>query len=392
MPCKVKRKRKTFYKSSAAGRRAFIRLSSGAFRAHARARGLRAIAARAARLRDRRRAQIGRFDALLPPDHNRACDSNRGVSSEDDADQECDGKSEQDFAAEEHHREHGEKDEAGSNHRARERLVDRVVGDVVERFAPVQAAVFAYPVKDDDGIVDGKADQRQQRGDHRQADLPLKDREESERHQHVVKNRDDRRRAIRPLKAKGDVHQDADEREQGDGNRLIAKLASGDGADRVRAQDFISGIRIRVQIFVVRGFGAKGVESLFHLVASDVHLRLILSAAASLLRQLDEDLIGLIGDGLNDCVLHADFGERATDGFRRRTLFELSRDDCAALEIHAEVKSLRPVRMNYLTENGGTQAYQHEQQRDGDKNTTIRQPVNLNVFKKLNHNLLKSDK
>src|SRR5437764_745465 len=123
-------------------------------------RGPLARAAAAAARARRCRLRAARFEPLLPPDHDRAGDGDRRVCAEDNAYQERDGEAAQHLATEEHEREHGEEDEARSDDRARERLVDRVVRDVVEVRAAVHAKVLAYAVEDDDGVVDGEADER----------------------------------------------------------------------------------------------------------------------------------------------------------------------------------------------------------------------------------------
>ena len=86
----------------------------------------------------------------------------RRIGADDHADQQRQRKPAQHFATENHHRQHREKHESIGDHRSRKRLIDRVVGDLVKRLAPVKTAILSDAIEHDDRVVNRKADERQQ--------------------------------------------------------------------------------------------------------------------------------------------------------------------------------------------------------------------------------------
>ena len=80
---------------------------------------------------------------------------------------------------------------------------------------------LADPVEDDDRLVDRVAEHGEHRGQHRERELPLEEREEAEDDDDVVQVGDDRGDRELPLEAKRQVDHDADDDE---GERLRAVL------------------------------------------------------------------------------------------------------------------------------------------------------------------------
>ena len=75
---------------------------------------------------------------------------------------------------------------AGGQDRAAERLVEGVVGGLVDRLVAVQRDALADAVEDDDGVVDRVADDSKQRRKHGQIELQSKQRKDPERKHHIV--------------------------------------------------------------------------------------------------------------------------------------------------------------------------------------------------------------
>src|SRR3712207_3887630 len=122
--------------------------------------------------------------------------------------------------------------------------------------------------------------------------------EEAERDEHVVEDGDDGRRAVGPLEAEGDVEEDADEREQRDGDGLVAQLRAGDRADRVHPDDLPVGTLGELAA------PPEGGQRLPDLRLPGVDLRGLLRGllARRLLRELDEHLVAAVEGGLDGRV------------------------------------------------------------------------------------------
>ena len=100
-------------------------------------------------------------------------------------------------------------------HRARQRLVDRAVEHVAQRFLALLLQVLAHAIEDDDRVVERVADHGEERGDDGERDLEAHHREERERRENVVRRRDDGGDAEAPLEADREVDQRDDERDAG---------------------------------------------------------------------------------------------------------------------------------------------------------------------------------
>src|SRR5205085_12259706 len=113
---------------------------------------------------------------------------------------------------------------------------------------------------------------------------------------------DDSRRAVSPLEAEGDVEQYADEREERDGDRLVAQRRARHSAHSVGA-DNLEGVALSRERVVHADLRAEGAERLGDLRAAHVDLRLPGDGLARLhLRQAYEHLAGLVRERLDDRV------------------------------------------------------------------------------------------
>ena len=243
----------------------------------------------------------------------------------------------------------------------------------------MHAQVLADAVEDDDGVVDGEADEREQGGDDRQVDLELEDGEEAERDEHVVEDGDDGGSAVSPLEAEADVEQYAYKREQRHLHGLYAEGLAGDRADGVRADD-LEGVAFRREVVVNADLRAEGLQSIRDRLPPDVNLRLPGDLPRLHLRQADEHLAGLVRDGLDDGVGDA-FGVQAVaDGFGRGALLEVGGDDRAALEVNAEVEGLGAARVVCVADERRGQPAQHDRRREKDESLPVLEPVEVYVF------------
>ena len=129
---------------------------------------------------------------LLAPvaEHNpeRARDEDRRVAADGEADEQGEREVFRRVAAEEV--EGGRREEDGEDRveRARQRLIDTAVDELVDvaAAAEVQFEVLADAVEDDDRIVDRVTDDGQQSRDERGVDLALRQREDREYDEDIV--------------------------------------------------------------------------------------------------------------------------------------------------------------------------------------------------------------
>src|SRR5438046_2705358 len=121
----------------------------------------------------------------------------------------------------------------------RERLVDRVVhllgeGTALRDHFP---AVLAQPVVRDDRVVDGVADDGQERRQHRERELAVREREGAQADDHVVDDGDDRRDAALEVEAEGDVDRDPHEADEHEVGRLQLQVTADLRPDKFDATD-----------------------------------------------------------------------------------------------------------------------------------------------------------
>ena len=75
-----------------------------------------------------------------------------------------------------------------------QRLVDRLIYEVQERTAPIQAKIFAHAVEHDNLVVHRVSDQRKWSGNDRQINLAASERKQAERDDDVMHRRNNRGR------------------------------------------------------------------------------------------------------------------------------------------------------------------------------------------------------
>src|SRR5208282_6138840 len=92
------------------------------------------------------------------------------------------------------------------------------------------AQVFAHAVENDDGVVHRVPNESQQGRNNRQRYLKSKNREQTERNQNVVKDRQDGRSPVYPLEAKRNIYQHARQSIEGSEDGLLAELGADFGA------------------------------------------------------------------------------------------------------------------------------------------------------------------
>src|ERR1035437_3887568 len=101
----------------------------------------------------------------MPPQDQRSGDVDAGVGAGNDANQEGEGKVVNRAAAKDIKRQSCQEYGAGGDEGAAQGLIDRLVYHFAERAADAQLQVLADTVKDNDGVVGGEADNRQDGGD-----------------------------------------------------------------------------------------------------------------------------------------------------------------------------------------------------------------------------------
>src|SRR5688572_5036918 len=106
--------------------------------------------------------------------------------------------------------------------------------------------ILANSIKDNDRVVHRKTHESKKCGKNRQAYFPLKDREERERDQHVVKNSHDCAGSVCPIVSKCDEEKDPDHAEQGRDHGGVSELRSGNRADGIRSYYLVGSSLIHV--------------------------------------------------------------------------------------------------------------------------------------------------
>ena len=144
-------------------------------------------------------------------------------------------------AAEEIESSRREEDGEDRVERARQRLVDTAVDELVDvaAAAEVQLEVLADAVEDDDGIVDRVTDDRQERRDERGVDLALCQREDREHDEDIVDEREDGGNAEAQLEAVCDVEDDQCPRDDEGQDSVRDELAADRRADFLLTQHLV---------------------------------------------------------------------------------------------------------------------------------------------------------
>ena len=184
----------------------------------------------------------------------------------------------------------------------------------------MELEVFADAVENDDGIVDGITDDREERCDKRRIDLPLRQREDAEHDEDVMDECEHGRDAEFPFKTIRDVGDDQHPRNQECFDGVRDELA----ANR-RADFFLAEHRVIADVIFERR------HDFFALILFEV-------------RRADHDVfrcrdIGLRARQLDRAAVEAVFAEARADIGDRDGLVELQVDDRTAREVDAEVEA-----------------------------------------------------
>ena len=107
-----------------------------------------------------------------------------------------------------------------------------------------QPEIFPDPVADDDGVVQGVADHCQHRGEHRQIERPLHQREHPQRDDHVMDQGDDR--TCRELlgEAEQNIEHDHDEGRENRQTGILEELVADRGTHVVGLTHLHFGVAI----------------------------------------------------------------------------------------------------------------------------------------------------
>ena len=124
-----------------------------------------------------------------------------------------------------------------SYHRSSQALVDAPVEDPLKGVLPHDLQVFPDPVENDDGIVDRLADDRKERGDDRQADLPVRERVGAQGHRNVLGQDDGGRYPVFQLEPDADVYEHADQGPNSRQGRLSSQIRGRLRTDRLFTDD-----------------------------------------------------------------------------------------------------------------------------------------------------------
>ena len=166
----------------------------------------------------------------MPVDEQRAGDEEGREGAGDDADEQGEGKAADDLAAEDEQGDDDDERQARGEDGAAEGLIEAFVDDRRKVVPPPAAHVFAHAVEDDDGVVQGVADDGQQCRHDLQVEFTVENRQQPHGDEHVVIHGDQRRqRVVQPqhqAEHRGDGQGDDDQ----DGGRDVGQPLR----DRVR--------------------------------------------------------------------------------------------------------------------------------------------------------------
>src|SRR5260370_24669529 len=132
----------------------------------------------------------------MPGDHERSSDTKTRVRSYHNPYHQGKGESAKHLAAHQEQDEHGKESQTAGQDRSRKSLIDGFVDHVSERLVAQQAVVLTDAIEDDNRVVHGITDQSKQRGDDRQRNLKMQQREKAQGDQHIVKHGQYRRQPI----------------------------------------------------------------------------------------------------------------------------------------------------------------------------------------------------
>src|SRR5579872_424672 len=160
------------------------------------------------------RAFLARISVIMPEKHDRASDEYRRISTNNNPAYERERKTVQYRTAPNEQGDHCQKCQTRGHDRPAQRLVDGPVHDHLQRLAAHELQVLANPVENDDRVVHRIAHQREEGRDHGHVDIFIKDGEQPDGDDGVVKARNHRAQAVDPLEPEGNIHQHPGERVQ----------------------------------------------------------------------------------------------------------------------------------------------------------------------------------
>ncbi len=110
-------------------------------------------------------------------------------------------------------------------------MVDGLVNHISKRFLAQQAVVLTDAIENDDRVVHGITNQREQGRDDRQRNLEVQQREKPQGDEHVVKDCQNGGGSVNPLESEGNIYQHAGQSIEGNENCLGAELSTNLGTD-----------------------------------------------------------------------------------------------------------------------------------------------------------------
>src|SRR5213078_2167512 len=167
----------------------------------------------------------------IPGNDNGSGNTKTGIRSYHNPYHQGKGESTKHLAAHQEQDEHGKESQTAGQDRSRKSLIDGLVDHVGERFFAQQAVVLTDAIEDDDRVVHGITNQREQGRDDRQRNLEMQQREKPQSDQHVMKDGQNRGGPVNPLESEGNIYQHAAQSIEGNENCLLAEFGADLGAD-----------------------------------------------------------------------------------------------------------------------------------------------------------------
>ena len=107
----------------------------------------------------------------MPPKDEGAGDVDARIRARDDPDQERKGKIVDGTATKEEQRHRGQEYRAGSNDGSTQRLIQRLIDEILKAAAHTEVQVFANAIEDDDFVIERETNDGQHGSNHRGIEL-----------------------------------------------------------------------------------------------------------------------------------------------------------------------------------------------------------------------------
>src|SRR5258707_4737492 len=173
----------------------------------------------------------------IPGDDEGGSDTKTGVSSYHNPYHQGKGESTKHLAAHQEQDEHGKESQTAGQDRSRKSLIDGLVDHVSKRFLAQQTVVLTDAIENDDRVVHGITNQREQGRDNRERNLEAQQREKAQGDQHVMKDGQNGGGSVNPLESEGNIYQHAAQSIEGNENGLLAEFGADFGADNLDVAD-----------------------------------------------------------------------------------------------------------------------------------------------------------